>query len=146
MFRSKQHLRGTPQGIPLTSQVLLSSSSLPPLPQIPLALLLPLYTFRFKLADDAFFLKHPVQNFARGEAASFLQRGMLHFLVALAFVLASFVMLHHQRMLRGPMDNPKRQPRRLSQNGYGLGVVKKSNRYTYCACGCTCPMQRSMFG
>ena len=45
---------------------------------------LPPYVFRFKFADDAFFLKHTIQNFARGEAALFLQRGMLHFFVMFA--------------------------------------------------------------
>ena len=36
----------------------------------------------FEFADDAFFLKQAVQNFARGEAASFLQPGLLHFFFA----------------------------------------------------------------
>ena len=53
----------------------------------------PPYTFRFTLAEDAFVLKHSVQNLALGDAASFLQRGVLHFLIALALVLAAFVML-----------------------------------------------------
>ena len=40
----------------------------------------------FELAKDAFFLKQAVQNFDRVETASFVQRGLLHFLLALAFV------------------------------------------------------------
>ena len=54
----------------------------------------PPYTFRFKFADDALVLKHPVQNFALGEAASFVQRGVLHFLVAFALALAAFAMIN----------------------------------------------------
>ena len=54
--------------------------------------LLPAHTFRFKLANFAFFLKHSVQNFARGEVAEFVQRGMLHLLTGLAFMLAPFAM------------------------------------------------------
>ena len=53
----------------------------------------PPYTFRFKLAEDAFVLKHSVQKLALLDAASFLQRGVLHFLIALALGLAAFVML-----------------------------------------------------
>ena len=34
--------------------------------------------FRRAFASDAFVLKQVMQNFARGEAASFLQPGMLH--------------------------------------------------------------------
>ena len=45
--------------LPLTPLALM----LPLLPMTPLALLLPPYTFRFKLVDDAFVLRHPVQNF-----------------------------------------------------------------------------------
>ena len=71
---------------------------LPPLPRTPLpraVVVLPLLprtppppnTFRFELAKDAFFLKQAVQNFDRVETASFVQRGLLHFLLALAFVI-----------------------------------------------------------
>jgi len=70
---------------------------LPPLPRTPLpraVVVLPLLprtppppnTFRFELAKDAFFLKQAVQNFDRAETASFVQRGLLHFLLAFAFV------------------------------------------------------------
>ena len=68
---------------------------------------LPPYTFRFKFADDAFFLKHTIQNFARGEAASFLQRGMLHF----------FVMFASPGKLR--------RGRYLSPNDYGINFDMK---------------------
>jgi hypothetical protein len=71
--------------LPITPLALL----LPLLPITPLALLLPPRTFRLELEDLAFFLKHPVQNFALREAASFLQCGLLHFLVAFVFVLAA---------------------------------------------------------
>ena len=65
---------------------------LPVLSMTPLALLLPPNSFRLEFEDRAFFLKHPLQNLARGEAALFLQRGQLHFLIALAFVLTANVM------------------------------------------------------
>jgi hypothetical protein len=55
---------------------------LPLLPRTPP----PPNAFRFELAKDAFFLKQEVQNFDRVETASFVQRGLLHFLLALAFV------------------------------------------------------------
>ena len=74
--------------LPMTPLALL----LPLLPMIPLALLLPPRIFRVRLEDLAFFLKHPVQNFARGEAASFVQPRLLHFFVALIFVLAALVL------------------------------------------------------
>ena len=62
-----------------------------PLQVTPLALMLPPSPniFRLELEDRALFLKHPMQNFAQGEAALFLQRGKLHFLIALSFVLAT---------------------------------------------------------
>ena len=71
--------------LPMTPLALL----FPLLRKTPLALLLPPRIFRFEFEDRAFFLKHPIQNFARGEAASFLQRGLLHLLLALVFVLAA---------------------------------------------------------
>ena len=39
----------------------------------------PRNAFRCALASDAFVLKQAMQNFARGEAASFPQPGLLHF-------------------------------------------------------------------
>ena len=75
-------------------------------------------TFRFELADDAVFLKHLVQNLAQGEAASFLQTGMLHFLIALTFVSAPFVMVPG-RLRRG---------RYLSPSGYGICKTTKPMR------------------
>ena len=64
---------------------------LPLLPWTPLPLLLPRlpgtpppprHACLCELADDAFFLKQAVQNFARGEEASFLQPCLLHFFFA----------------------------------------------------------------
>ena len=55
---------------------------LPLLPRTPP----PPNAFRFELAKIAFFLKKEVQNFDRVETESFVQRGLLHFLLALAFV------------------------------------------------------------
>ena len=71
---------------------------LPLLPMTPLALLLPLLPMTplapllpppVDLAPVhlALSLKQPMQNLARGEAALFLQRGLLHFFT-LAFALA----------------------------------------------------------
>ena len=71
--------------LPMTPLALL----FPLLRKTPLALLLAPRIFRFEFEDRAFFLKHPIQNFARGGAASFLQRGLLHLLLALGFVLAA---------------------------------------------------------
>ena len=83
---------------------------LPLLPRTPLpraVVVLPPNTFRFELAHDALALKHSVQNFARGEAASFLQRGLQHLLLALAFVST---MAATGELKRG---------RYLGRNGYG---------------------------
>ena len=38
---------------------------------------------RLQLADFAFFLKHVLHNFARGDAAELLQRGVEHFALGL---------------------------------------------------------------
>ena len=65
--------------------------------------MLPPYTFRFKFADDAFVLKHPVQNFALGEAASFMQWAVLHFLVAFALALA---LVLKAQLKRWPLPPP----------------------------------------
>ena len=62
---------------------------LPLLPRTPLpraVVVLPPNTFLFELAHDALVLKQSVQSFARREAASFLQCGVLHLLLALVFV------------------------------------------------------------
>ena len=67
--------------LPLTPLALL----LPLLPMTPLALLLPPVLAPEHLALS---LKQPMQNLARGEAALFLQRGLLHFFT-LAFALAA---------------------------------------------------------
>jgi len=57
---------------------------LPLLPWTPEAPLLPppRKALRCKFAADAFFLKHVVQNLARGEAAFFLQPGLQHLFCA----------------------------------------------------------------
>ena len=52
----------------------------------------PRNAFRFEFADDAFFLKQAVQNFARGEAASFRHLGLLHFFFGF-FAMAAAVKL-----------------------------------------------------
>ena len=44
------------------------------------------------VANFAFFLQHRVQNFALGQVATFPQRGMLHLLIAMAFMLAPIAM------------------------------------------------------
>ena len=90
---------------------------LPLLPRTPLpraVVVLPPNTFLFEFAHDALVLKHSVQNFARREAASFLQRGLLHLLLALAFVS---IMAATGELKRG---------RYLGRNGYGN------------SCGTTC--------
>ena len=79
--------------LPLTPLALL----LPLLPMTPLALLLPLLPMTplapllppvLAPVHLALSLKQPMQNLARGEAALFLQRGLLHFFT-LAFALAA---------------------------------------------------------
>ena len=84
---------------------------LPLLPWTPLPLLLPppRHAFRCELANDAFFLKQAVQNFARGEAASFLQPGLLHFLFAF-FAMAA------PGKLKTSTSN-------LNMNGYGTSYT-----------------------
>ena len=65
---------------------LLPMTPMPPrLPMTPLAPLLPVDLAPVHLALS---LKQPMQNLARGEAALFLQRGLLHFFT-LAFALAA---------------------------------------------------------
>ena len=102
---------------------------LPLLPRTPLPRVLPLFprtplpravvvlppnTFLFELAHDALVLKQSAQSFARREAASFLQCGLLHLLLALVFVS---IMAATGELKRG---------RYLGRNGYGN------------SCGTTC--------
>ena len=90
---------------------------LPLLPRTPLpraVVVLPPNTFLFEFAHDALVLKQSVQNFARREAASFLQCGLLHLLLALVFVS---IMAATGELKRG---------RYLGRNGYGN------------SCGTTC--------
>ena len=61
-------------------------------PQLPWTPPPPRNAFRFELAHEAFFLKQAVQNFARGEAASFRHLGLLHFFFAF-FAMAAAVKL-----------------------------------------------------
>merc|ERR1712078_620095 len=90
---------------------------LPLLPRTPLpraVVVLPPNTFLFEFAHDALVLKQSVQNFARREAASFLQCGLLHLLLALVFVS---IMAATGVLKRGRFSG---------RNGYGV------------SCGSTC--------
>merc|ERR1712078_357780 len=90
---------------------------LPLLPRTPLpraVVVLPPNTFLFEFAHDAPVLKQSLQNFARREAASFLQCGLLHLLLALVFVS---IMAATGVLKRG---------RYSGRNGYGV------------SCGSTC--------
>ena len=68
-------LPGAPLLLPLLPGAPLLLPRLPGTPPPPP----PRNAFRCALASDAFVLKQVMQNFARGEAASFLQPGLLHF-------------------------------------------------------------------
>ena len=67
-------LPGAPLLLPLLTGAPLLLPRLPGTPPPPP----PRNAFRCALASDAFVLKQVMQNFARGEAASFLQPGLLH--------------------------------------------------------------------